>query len=103
MSVLEDGTAYYDAEMYNDQQGHFKTIVEKAQLDSLKQLIELSNILRLKDNYSIPVTDHPTYTLRVQYNNDQQKTIRDYGPGGPDELKKIYHFMFSLRETQHWR
>ncbi|MCF6403142.1 DUF6438 domain-containing protein [Chitinophaga filiformis] len=103
MSILEDGTAYYDAQMYNDQEGKFKTILEKAQLDSLKQLIELGNIPALRDNYSIPVTDHPTYTLRVQYNNGLQKEIRDYGPGGPDKLIEIYHLIFSLRKTQNWK
>jgi len=103
ISVLADGTAYYDAQMYNDQEGKFKTIIEKTRLDSLKRLIELGNILALKDNYSIPVTDHPTYTLSVQYSNGRQKTIRDYGPSGPDELKEIYHFIFSLRKTQTWK
>jgi hypothetical protein len=103
MTILKDGAASYHAEMFNKQQGEFKTAIKKTQLDSLIELIQQANIISLKDKYSAPITDQPTYTLKVQFSNGQQKTIEDYGPSGPKKLDKIYDLIFSLRETQNWK
>jgi len=103
MTILDDGTAVYDAKMYNNQKGHLKTIIQKNQLDSLKTLIQLSDFFSLKDKYSAMMTDHPTYTLTIKEKNGRIKTIEDYGPNGPDKLDKIYDLIFSLRDSQSWR
>jgi len=103
MSILKDGTAYYHAEMFNKQQGEFKATIKKPQLHSLIELIQQANVISLRDKYSTEITDQPTYTLKVQFSNGQQKTIEDYGPCGPKKLDKIYDLIFSLRETQDWK
>ncbi len=103
MTILGDGTAVYDAKMYNNQKGHLKTIIRKEQLDSLKTLIQLADLFSLKDKYSTMITDMPTYTLTIKEKNGRTKTIEDYGPSGPDKLDKIYELIFSLRDTQSWR
>lgn len=103
MTILYDGTANYNAEMFNMQQGNFKTKIKRPQLDSLVTLIQNLNIFKFKNNYSIPVTDHPTYTLTVNFKNGKVKTIEDYGPSGPKELDKVYDLIFSLRDSQEWK
>lgn len=103
MTILNDGTANYNAKMYNERQGQFKTVIKKAQLDSLITLIEKTNVFDLKDNYSTLMTDQTTYTLKVKLKNGQTKSIEDYGHSGPDKLEKIYNLLFSLRETQDWK
>jgi hypothetical protein len=103
MTIMNDGTANYDAKSYNERQGQFTTIIRKPQLDSLLAYILNANLFSLKDNYSIQATDHPTYTLTIKLKNGKRKTIEDYGPIGPENLKKIYTLIFSLRETQDWK
>ncbi|MBN8787253.1 MAG: hypothetical protein J0I84_09190, partial [Terrimonas sp.] len=92
-----------NAKMFNKQQGHFQTVIKNSQLDSLRELIYKVNLFSLKDKYSAPITDQPTYTLKVQFDNGQQKTIEDYGNNGPDKLDKIYDLIFALRENQDWK
>lgn len=103
ITIAGDGTAHYNAKMYNDKQGEFNTIIKPLHLDSLHQLIDESDLLSLKNEYTSDWTDQPTYTLTIKLNNGQTKTITDYGPNGPDKLKKLYHLIFSLRETQDWK
>lgn len=103
MTINSDGSASYDANMFNERQGQFKTTIKQNYLDSLKTLINNADIFSLKDNYSTTWTDHPTYTLTVILNKDSTKKIVDYGPGGPDKLTKIYKQIFSLRQSQDWK
>lgn len=103
MTISEDGTAVYDAKMNNKQRGEFKTIIRKGQLDSLKTLIQLSDFFSLNDKYAATMTDMPTYILTIEEKSGRTKTIKDYGPTGPDKLKKIYNLIFSLRDSQFWR
>lgn len=103
MTIDVDGTAFYDAKMHNDKQGKFHTIIKSPQLDSLNMLVGKSDMLNLDNSYSSSWTDEPTYTLIIKFKNGQIKTISDYGPNGPDKLKKVYNLLFSLRLNQDWR
>nr|WP_281176210.1 DUF6438 domain-containing protein [Flavihumibacter petaseus] len=104
MAISNDGTATtYDAQIYNSHRGHFRTIIRKEQMDSLKTLLQNAEVFILDDNYSTIVTDHPRYTLTIKDKNGRVKTIEDYGPSGPDELEKIYDLIFSFRDAQSWK
>lgn len=89
MTIVGDGTAHYNAKMYNDKQGTFHTIIKRSQLDSLNQLIDKSDFPSLKNEYASDWTDQPTYTITIKFNNGQTKTINDYGPNGPEKLKNL--------------
>ena len=102
MIISSDGTAHYNAKMYNERKGQFTTIIRPSQFDSLTNLIAKSDFFNLKNEYSTDWTDHPTYSLTIKLKNGKNKTISDYGPSGPDKHKKIYYLIFSLRETQNW-
>lgn len=103
MSIKEDGTADYHAGRFNNLNGHFTSVIHQPQLDSLMTLIESAHVFNLKNNYSSSWTDHPTYTFTVKLKNGRSKKIVDYGPVGPDELKRVYDFIFTLRNTQDWK
>jgi hypothetical protein len=103
MTIADDGTASYDAKIFNKQNGQFKTIIKKAQLDSLKMLLDRAQFFNLKDNYTTPWTDQSTYTITVKLKDGRSKTIEDYGPSGPEKLKRVYRLIFSLRESHEWK
>jgi len=103
MSILNNGTAYYDAREFNERQGQFEAVVKKTQLDSLLTLIATADFFGLKDKYSTPITDQSTYTLTVTLKDGTKKTVEDYGQSGPKKLDKVYDLIFSLRKTQNWK
>lgn len=103
MTINGNGEAQFNAEKFNDREGNFVEVIRPGQLDSLRRLITNANLQSLKNDYAVSWTDMPTYTLTVKLNNGQSKTIRDYGPSGPEKLKQLYHFLFSLRQSQDWK
>lgn len=103
MTISSDGEADYTAKMYNKLHGEFKTIIKKSQLDSLTMLIESAGVFSLNNKYSTNWTDNPRYTLSIKLKNGKVKTIKDYGPSGPEKLKLVYSQIFSLRESQDWK
>lgn len=103
MSIDGNGTAVFDAKRFNDVTGEHKGMIKKAQLDSLFTMINKSDILSLEDKYTAQITDMPGYILFVQFTDGKSKTISDYGPSGPEKLKKIYDFITSLRGSQEWK
>jgi hypothetical protein len=103
MSVSADGSASYQAKIFNRDTGYFITVIKKSSLDSLCKLVAKANVPQLKNEYSVNASDFPAYTLYVSFKNGTAKTIADYGPSGPPELKAVYEKIFSLREYQDWR
>lgn len=103
MTISNDGKASYNAIHFNEREGQFKTTIAKPQLDSLWAYIGNPEIFSLSGHYSASMTDQPTYTLTLNLQNGERKTITDYGPAGPKNLHKIYDLIFSLRETQDWK
>ena len=103
MTILYNGAAEYDAILFNEQVGKFKTIIKKPQLDSLMMLVQNANLFGLKNNYTTLASCLAYYTLTVKLKNGKIKIIEDYGSSGPDELREIYDLIFSLRKTQEWK
>lgn len=103
MSIDKDGVAVFDAKRFNDVTGEHKGTIKKEQLDSLFTMINKAEIMSLEDKYTVQITDMPGYLLSVKFTDGQTKTISDYGPSGPEPLKKIYNFIESLRGSQEWK
>ncbi len=103
MTISGGGSANYNAKKYNEKQGEFNTVIKSAQLDSLKLLLAKYNLLSLKNEHSMDLTDLPKYTLTIKLNNGQTKTISGYWPQVSDKIKNLYRFIFSLRQTQNWK
>jgi hypothetical protein len=101
ITINKDGTAYFNPEVCN--KGQFKTVIKKGQYDSLFTSIANSDLFLLSDNYFEDFIDAPTYVLTVKLTNGKVKTIKDYGPCGPEEIQKVYEKILSLRESQDWK
>ena len=103
LSILQDGTARYDARAHNERQGQFSTTIKQPQMDSLLALVDSAHYFSLKDNYPAMITDVVEYKSTLTLNDGTSKTITDQGPGGPAELTALYRFMLSLKTTQDWK
>jgi hypothetical protein len=103
MRIKKNGEAIYNAVQDNKLSGLFTTTIKKSQIDDLLNLIEKADFLNLKNNYSTTASDGATYVLKITLKNGQVKTIEDYGLSGPGNLKLVYDYIFSLRESQNWK
>lgn len=103
MEIEGNGNAEYDAKRFNPVQGKYKAVIRKEQMDSLFGLIGKAKLMSLPNEYTQQITDMPTYRLSVQFRDGKSKSISDYGPMGPESLKEVYKFIFSLRDSQSWK
>lgn len=110
MTINNDRTAIFEAERFNfsrdtaseKSEGTFKGTIDEKQYN---QLISLLNSLPkdLKDYYGNKnVSDLPTSTLTLNYQDGKVKTIQDYGKHGTPDLQKIYQFFEALKTNQNW-
>ena len=56
-----------------------------------------------KQDYYVDWTDDQDCTLKVVYDNNKVKEVRDYGLIGTFGLKKLYQQLFELRFNQDWK
>ena len=103
LNILEDRTAYYLADMYNNRQGNFRTTIRAKELREILDLIKYLNIPALKNNYEVHATDLPSSTIKIYFFDGSRKEIRDYGLQGTLGLVRLYRLLFALRDNQNWK
>lgn len=87
VTLKRDGTAIYEGKRFVERQGTYTGNIYS--FDRLAQFIEAEGYFKLKDDYSINVTDLSTTTTSVVRAGGQRKTISDYAGAGPIELWAI--------------
>lgn len=115
MTINPDRTAIIDAQHFTfskgrskdefsqPKEGMFKAAITEADYNKMIALLNGADLKSLKDEYiNRNVTDLPTAYLRINYVDGTAKNIEDYGKNGTPQLKEIYTFMESLRESQKW-
>lgn len=83
-------------------EGTYQCVIGKQDLDTLFSLIDYLDFPRLREGYSIPVTDNPTAEITITYDDGKVKKIRDYGERGTYGLRTLYRLMDELRFSQKW-
>ncbi|MBK6499838.1 MAG: hypothetical protein IPG00_17450 [Saprospiraceae bacterium] len=71
--------------------------------NGLIELINYIDFTNLKQDYYVDWTDDQDCTLKVVYDNNKVKEVRDYGLIGTFGLKKLYQQLFELRFNQDWK
>ena len=103
LAIDDRRAATYRAGKFSQTQGEFTATIDELRYQELLLAINKADFSRLKSNYSIGATDHPTCTLTVTYDGGKVKTIEDYGEQGTFGLKRVYHLLFALRNNQQWK
>jgi hypothetical protein len=65
-------------------------------------LLNAIDFVSLKDSFRIGAFDATTGTLKITYDNDQTKTITDYGICGTYGLAELHQLLYGLIKTQPW-
>jgi len=69
----------------------------------LTELINYIDFANLEKDYAVNWTDDQSCTLKIVYDGNKIKEIRDYGLIGTFGLKKLYEQLFELRFNQNWK
>jgi hypothetical protein len=103
IEINKSGNATYNAGIYSQQEGVFKTYINSNALKEIYDLINYTSIKKLKDDYEVNWTDSPTCFLTVKFSDGTEKKIKDYGELGTFGLQKLYAIFFDLRNSQYWQ
>jgi hypothetical protein len=85
--ISKSGEIIYNAEMYVNKKGLFKSKISKEYFFKIETDFKKANYINLKDEYIANHTDDMTLTITFIENNQIIKTITDYGRESPTELK----------------
>lgn len=107
LTINADKSATWLAERFNkinekDWEGTFHTTITDVKFNELIDLLNYIDFPTLENNYSVNWTDDQTAILKITYDDDKIKIIRDYGLLGTFGLSKIHQLLFELRENQSW-
>jgi hypothetical protein len=101
LKINKDLSAEYNPIAYNKTEGKFKGIIDQSEYSELTSLLNYINFEKLDTSYSILVTDQPSCTLNITYDNGKTKKIYDYAEQGTFGLSTLYNILFKMRNT-HW-
>jgi hypothetical protein len=103
MNIFKDGTAYYVADFFNNEEGNFRATIKPKDLNEILGLVSYLNVSNLENTYSELAADMPTAYLTIYFENGSIKKISDYGQQGTLGLVRLYKLLFQLRESQKWK
>lgn len=79
ITILPDGTAYYDGRRFAEREGHFTGHVDAATLAKLKETVVASGFFGMEDKYDQPVTDLPSLIIRMRADGRNKQVIGRVG------------------------
>lgn len=111
LSLIKNGKSEFIPEANNfsknnwdeDAKGKLICNIEEEKWNELTELINYINFANLKNDYAVNWTDDQSCTLKIVYDNNKTKVIRDYGLIGTFGLKNLYKQLFELRFNQEWK
>ena len=78
VEIKGDGSVTYTGERFVKITGEQHAQISREEVSALVAKFEKADFFSLKDEYTAPVTDLPTYTLSVSFSG-RNKTVTDYG------------------------
>ncbi|MGB6084194.1 DUF6438 domain-containing protein [Moheibacter sp.] len=91
ITIKSDYSFEYIGIKYTQVKGKKIGKISSTYYNELVGLLYYSDIMNLKDFYSVNWTDDQTGTLAIQFENEEIKQISDYGLRGNIDLKAIYN------------
>lgn len=104
VTLYGDGRAVYEGRGYVDVIGRHEYRVEPAQIAALVESARSKDIWSMASEYRYPVTDNPTYFMRLKI-GDQTKEITDYvgrSAGMPEVISEYEDEIDRAAESGTW-
>jgi hypothetical protein len=103
IEINNDRTVYLTGIENTKYLGKYKSKLSKRQYKKLINSLLMVDLRNLKASYSIDMTDALTYYLKIVYNDSKIIYVKDYGQGGPVELKWFYPKITALIDILNFK
>jgi len=104
VTLYGDGRAVYEGRGYVDVLGRHEYRVDPARIAALVESARGKDIWSMANEYRYPVTDNPTYFMRLKF-GDQGKEIEDYvggSAGMPEVISEFEDEIDRAAESNAW-
>ena len=88
----------YNGKGFTNFIGFKTTKLESKDFKDLIGLLEYSDLENVEDFFTVNWTDDQTGTLKVTFEDNESKVIKDYGLLGTINLQAIYKKLFEISE-----
>lgn len=102
VTLRRNGKATWHGEMFTDRIGDYRGEVDEYAFRPLAGFIERCGFFDWRDEYSIEVTDNPTYELEVTRNRTK-KTVSQYGTDEPLDFWVIAALIDGIAGRMAWK
>lgn len=104
VTIRDDGSVTYVGERFVHAIGERHAQVPREDVERLLQRFDAIGFEQLRDRYSAPVTDLPTYTVTLE-RAGRRKTVADYGglsAGMPQAVRDLQDEIDRVANTAQW-
>ncbi|WP_133162462.1 DUF6438 domain-containing protein [Flavipsychrobacter stenotrophus] len=101
MQINPNGFVSYEGNG-NAQIGFKRAYLDSVETDDLFNTLNYVNVTKLRDSYTIQITDMPTYTIEVVFRDGRSKRISDYGGCAPLAIQILFEDMFTIARKNEW-
>ncbi|WP_435018613.1 DUF6438 domain-containing protein [Tundrisphaera sp. TA3] len=99
--LRSDGTAEYLGEEYVERHGKYRGKVSKEDFDRLARLLAEVKFFDLKEAYTAPISDLPTYITSVKRGKATKK-VSNYADAAPKGLGEVEKEIVKVMEKIAW-
>ncbi len=101
MQINPNGFVSYKGNGYAEI-GFKRAYLDSVETDNIFNTLNYMNVTKLKDSYTIQITDMPTYTIEVVFRDGRSKKISDYGGCAPLAIQILFEEMFAIARKEGW-
>lgn len=98
-----NGKSFYEQNFREESDGHYIFKSDTSKFNLMVNLLDYLNFTKLDSHYRKQATDNSTAFIKITYDNNQTKTIQDYGFQGTYGLIRLYKLFYSIIEGKKTR
>lgn len=87
-TICGNGTVHFVGREYTNVLGYDRFEISQNRVGSIVDTVYQTDYFRLRDRYSVAVTDLPSTTVTVSISG-REKSVFEYGNAGPDRLDRV--------------
>jgi hypothetical protein len=100
LTILEDGTAYYEGGRFAPREGSYTGKVSAETMEKLWELAETADFFSMQDKYDSNVTDLPSTIIRVHAKGKDKRVLARQGT--PQTFKNFAELAEELLAPMEW-
>ncbi len=96
---FKKATSLSKVSYYHPDYKPFAYKLTEEEIAAVLRLLETTDLTKLKNNYSVSMSDQPSSTLKIHTSSGAVFTIKDYGLKGDAPLPELYRIVYKFDTT----